>query len=479
MNNLVLNGTLLLGNTDGSLYGRLYVGTLYSGSQTISGNATVLFGGSGNNGIYNYNNGNGVGATLTIAPTVTLRGKAGFLDNNYPLATIVNQGTISADVAGGQLSLGGTGTFTNQATLSAFNGGTLSINGAWNSTLGSTITVNNSTLNLGGSFTQTGLTLDRTGGTVNLVGTVTGNLVLDATTGAWNMAGGALHGGTLTETGVGQLLPTSSGGTLDGMTVNGDLDLSQQNTANLTVMNNLVLNGTLSLGTADGSLFGRLYVGTYGSGSQTISGNATVVFGGSSNNGIYNYNNGSGAGATLTIAPTVALRGTAGFLDNNYPQATIVVQGEISAEAAGGQLRLGGTGTFIAQATASALTGGTLSINGSTVVDDPDVLRTTADGTILLTGSLSGNTHNISLFKTPGRVQFNGGTAGALRLLEAMSSDGGNVAASFTNNFAYGTLTLGSNSYVRLVDQSDNAAGAARKLSMPTPSWCQAAQRSI
>ena len=206
LNNLVLNGTLLLGNTDGSLYGRLYVGTYGSGSQTLSGNATVLFGGSGNNGIYNNNNGNGAGATLTIAPTVTLHGTAGFLDNYYTQATIVNQGTISADVAGGQLSLGNIGTFTNQATLSALNGATLNLKGTWTSALGSTITVNNSTLNLGGSFTQTGLTLDRTGGTVNLVGTVTGNLVLDATTGVWNLAGGALRGGTLTETGAGQLL---------------------------------------------------------------------------------------------------------------------------------------------------------------------------------------------------------------------------------------------------------------------------------
>ena len=222
MNNLVVNGTLLLGNTDGSLYGRLYVGTYGSGSQTLSGNATVLFGGSGNNGIYNNNNGNGAGATLTIAPTVTLHGTAGFLDNYYTQATIVNQGTISADVAGGQLSLGNIGTFTNQATLSALNGATLNLKGTWTSALGSTITVNNSTLNLGGSFTQTGLTLDRTGGTVNLVGTVTGNLVLDATTGVWNLAGGALRNGTLTETGAGQLLGTSSGGTLDGMTVNGN-----------------------------------------------------------------------------------------------------------------------------------------------------------------------------------------------------------------------------------------------------------------
>ena len=55
--------------------------------------------------------------------------------------------------------------------------------------------------------------------------------------------------------------PTSSSGTLDGITVNGDLDLSQQSGAYVTVKNGLVLNGTLLLGSVNGSTYGRIYFG--------------------------------------------------------------------------------------------------------------------------------------------------------------------------------------------------------------------------
>ena len=61
----------------------------------------------------------------------------------------------------------------------------------------------------------------------------------------------------------------TSGGTLDGVTVNGDLDLSVFNT-HVTVINGLVLNGTATLGTHT-----RMY---FSNGSQTLGGTGTVVF---------------------------------------------------------------------------------------------------------------------------------------------------------------------------------------------------------
>ena len=69
-----------------------------------------------------------------------------------------------------------------------------------------------------------------------------------------------------------------------------------------------------------------------------------------------------------------------------------------------------------------------------------------------------GNTQNPALYKPQGTVTLNGtGTSSSPQQLEAMSADLLGTAAGFTNNFAYGTLILGSNTYVQLVDQSQNS----------------------
>jgi hypothetical protein len=132
--------------------------------------------------------------------------------------TIVNQGTISADVSGMTLRVQG-GTLTNQGTLEAKNGGTLTLANMWSNA--GTINAANSTVNLGGVFTTAGLNLPafvNTGGTVNLTGTLdnTGTtLALNAATGSWNLAGGTIKNGTLTASGGSKLIFTTSGGTLD------------------------------------------------------------------------------------------------------------------------------------------------------------------------------------------------------------------------------------------------------------------------
>ncbi len=79
-----------------------------------------------------------------------------------------------------------------------------------------------------------------------------------------------------------------------------------------------------------------------------------------------------------------------------------------------------------------------------------------------VSGSLLGDTQNADAFAPQGDVVFDGagGTNNPPQLLEAMSSDLGAVQAGFTNNFAYGTISLTANSYVRLVDQTQNSGGS-------------------
>ena len=105
-----------------------------------------------------------------------MRGKNGQVLNNYSSGTTVNQGTISADVSGGTIQIGdGFGTFQNQGTLSALNGGTLNVYGPWINAAGANITAGaGSTLNLGSSTTNwsNAGTITATNATVNLGGSV-------------------------------------------------------------------------------------------------------------------------------------------------------------------------------------------------------------------------------------------------------------------------------------------------------------------
>ena len=132
INGLALNGVATLGNNYASLG--------FEGTQALSGSGSVVFQ-SGGNGI-NAMRATQAGMTLTIGPSITVHG--GGANPGYgggigyngvfggPLnITIINQGTISADVAGAYINIvvGPSGVFTNLGTLQANNGGTLLVNG--------------------------------------------------------------------------------------------------------------------------------------------------------------------------------------------------------------------------------------------------------------------------------------------------------------------------------------------------------------
>ena len=140
---------------------------------------------------------------MTLGADLTVRGGRGHIGKQISTGGangVINQGTILADVAGQTLTIdptGNGGTFSNQGTVTVVNGATLVLGSNWtnaaaitvtNSTLtltdtwdnDGTLTANDSTVNLGGAFTLAELgTFNRTGGTVNLTGT------LDNSGGAW------------------------------------------------------------------------------------------------------------------------------------------------------------------------------------------------------------------------------------------------------------------------------------------------------
>ena len=106
---LTVNGTVLVGSTVTSNYGLIN----WAGSQTWAGGGEILFGESGNNRI----NDTLGGTTLTIGSSLTMHGQNALLRANQGGSSILNQGTIASDVAGGVFAVTA-GTFTNAGILS-------------------------------------------------------------------------------------------------------------------------------------------------------------------------------------------------------------------------------------------------------------------------------------------------------------------------------------------------------------------------
>ncbi|MCE9591901.1 MAG: Ig-like domain-containing protein [Planctomycetes bacterium] len=428
-NGLTLNGILTLGAN--------YTRVIFSGTQTLGGTGSVVFGDFYANTLYaNQNN-----TTLTIGSSMTVHGgsaqgyggQIGYSDyfGGGTNVALVNQGTINADVNATSLTIKptGVGTFINSGSLQATNGGTLNLTGIWDNN--GTLSETNSTLNLNGAFTTADIgTFSRTGGTVNLTGvlTNTGNtLALNTTTGSWNLVSGTIIGGTVTATGGAALTATASGGTLNGVTLSTDLNLTTIN-ANVTVTNGLTLNGVLTLGAN--------YTRIYFSGTQTLGGTGSVVFGDFYANNL----NVNQAGSTLTIGSGMTIHGGSaqgyggqiGYSDyyGGGNNVSIINQGAINADvnATGLALRPTGTGVFTNSGSAQATNGGTLNLTGTwdnngTLSETNSTLNlngafTTPDigtfsrtgGTVNLTGALTNTGNTLALNTTTGSWNLAGGS---------------------------------------------------------------------
>ncbi len=404
---LTLNGVIDLGSANGSTDGAL----VFSATETLGGSGSLLFGANQFNTVSIP-----AGQTLTVGPNVTVHGQNGVfgtsaISYNNSGGSIINQGTIAADEAGqptgtplGSLSILTDGGLANSGTLQASNGGTLYVynyagqsTATWSNT--GTLSVNNGTLNLGGTFTPADLgTFNRTGGTVNLIGVLNNNnapgLVLNDSTGSWNLQGGQINGGTVTTTGSNVLRAVAGGyqgqPTLNGVTLAGTLDLTAFHTR---VTNGLTLeNGTVAIAQGYSLNF---------DGAQTLGGTGTVDFtDGNTFNGLY-------ADATLTIGANVTVHGTGGRIDAGT--ANFINQGTISADVAGGDIRLSGT-AWSSTGTLQALNGDSLDLESSW--SNAGTIRE-IDSTVYLGGS----------FKTSalGTVR---GAGGAVDLIGTLTNDG-------------------------------------------------------
>ena len=217
-------------------------------------------------------------------------------------------------------------------------------------------------LNLGGSFTTADIgTLARAGGVVNLTGILTntgGTLILDATMGSWNLMNGTVIGGTVAFADGSSFLTTTGNGTFDGVTLNGDMTIS--NGQSLTVVNGLTLNAILTLASTSTGFNTDL---RFGGGIQTLAGTGEVLLAGSASNNRLVLG-ATGGGTTLTIGPGIEVHGRGSIIDNST--SSLVNEGVISADVPGQSLTVGITNfSFTNNGILEALVGATMNVNSS------------------------------------------------------------------------------------------------------------------
>ena len=235
------NGTIDIGAADSSTYGTLN----FVGAQTWSGTGSVVFGGSFENSITNASL-SGDSGTLTIGSGITIDGTSGLIGS--PGLPLFNQGTIDASESGDGIGVQGSD-WTNSGTLEATNGGYLGLYGTWSNSGSITATGAASQAILAGVSSDTGsinasssaqvffrgtatltgtTTFDGSGGTVTFEGTLdeSGNTVtLDDPGISYVLAGGSIDAGTVATTGGATLVANNNGGTFDGVTFDGTLDM--------------------------------------------------------------------------------------------------------------------------------------------------------------------------------------------------------------------------------------------------------------
>ncbi len=246
-----------------------------------------------------------------------------------------NYGTIVVDPS--TISLGSSIAISpsdpSAFTYSWSNQGTLSID-------------SDSTINLGGILTtdqfNTLIAQFQAGGQSlgGLIGTLDnstadnptsgGVLTLSASTGPLTLDGGEIYQGEITTDGANDLVATTLGGTLDGVTLAGTFDMTQFQGSSVTVLDGLTLNGTIELGGVDNTPdYADLYFGSSGDNTpQTVSGTGSIQVGAAY---IYNFSNGqnnstytaiyNSSNDTLAFGPNITIEGARS--NNSYGPVNI------------------------------------------------------------------------------------------------------------------------------------------------------------
>ncbi len=411
------------------------------------------------------------GATLTLASTTWLRqsgsagvggvvavGSIGAAPGAGLPDMLVNQGTITAGVAGATLDIAGSGSFLNQGTIAVSNGATLEIATAGFANTG-TISVSNATLALGGTFSASLLSglghVSLSAGQLEILGTAdnTGSTLSLAALGPLTLAGTILNG-TVVDQGGGLSLSPGTG-VLDGTSYVGTLNLGAAGAA-------LTLTDGARVSSAGGGAGSILDTGAASAlllrGVQTID-NATVSLGSAAPAGAAIATTdlflaSSATTATLGAHLVVQQAGAYASLQANgwspvpgFGVAdTMVNQGSITAAIAGGRFAISGYGTFVNQGAITVSGGDTLAVTVGQFGNTGTI--TAGAGGIVLLGQPAGLYGTAPSWSNAGQIVVSGGTlvlAGGVSTSQLGTITGlsGVVQLNGTLSNAGATLALG------------------------------------
>ncbi|MFK7887738.1 MAG: PKD domain-containing protein [Gammaproteobacteria bacterium] len=268
-------------------------GFLFNNTQTLGGNAIITLNGVGNSQVSEPRLFPVNGTTLTIAPTVTVRGGKGTIGQTG--GSLVFEGVLSADVDGEQLVIGGLN-WSSNSSMSATNGGSIRFFG----------TMNNAS--------QT-LELDTTDGELVLTtGSQINNAIFNGT------AGSTLR------------VPTGSSYRWTSNVMN--IDVSLENAANINVFAGLTLNGDMLI-TAPVSPTGLLFNDT-----QLLDGTGTITIDGTGNSVIAEPRLFPFNGTTTTVGAGITVRGGNGTIGQTG--GNLVFNGTLISDRDGLFLDIGG-----------------------------------------------------------------------------------------------------------------------------------------
>ena len=438
---------------------------MFVGTQTFN-NATVNL--SGGSALTVEQSG---ATTLTLGSNVLVQGTGGIggqVLTPGPVA-LINQGILRGNVSGQNLTIGdGNLTLTNAAgaTIEAVGGGVVTIGaaaltnaGTINAGAGSSLrlsatnlintgTINvltgTSTLTLDGATTTAALANfnNTAGGTFNLTGTLTNTadtLTLGGHLGAITLAGGTIKGGIVQEAAPTFLRFTSNpSNALDGVTVLGDLNLTEGSFSRLQIRNGLTLRNEANTGNGVANVANNsflMFVGT-----QTFN-NATVNLSGGSALTVEQ----SGA-TTLTLGSNVLVQGTGGIGGQVLTPGPVALinQGILRGNVSGQNLTIGDanlTLTNAAGATIEAVGGGVVTI-GAAALTNAGTINAGAGSSLRLSATNLINTGTINVLTGTSTLTLDGATTTAA-LANFNNTAGGtfNLTGTLTNTAD--TLTLG------------------------------------
>jgi RHS repeat-associated protein len=462
MDTLVLSGGTLTGAGTLTVSGQL---TWTAG--TMSGTGSMGITATGSLNITGDTNKFLVQRTLTNAGQVTWTGAGGISTGNG--AAFINQAGATFDAQNDSPyseSFTGGSTFANAGTFRKSAGaGTTGVSVAFNNT--GTVEVRSGTLSLSGGGMDNGYFMVATGATLSFAGGThdlgTGSIVLGAgtvafTAGTANLAGAYDISGSTQVSGLAMANFNSSARTTAG-SLGGDGTLGGSGT--LTVTGTFTWTGGFMIGAGTTAIAATGILSLTGDYPKSLSQRTLTNAGLATWAGAGGIGMGNGATLINQAGATFDAQGDAGLFPRFAGASAFINAGTFKKSSGAGTTQVLNV-TFSNSGSVEVRSGTVSFADGSLELDGSARLAVQPGVSVTVGGNLIGNTRNRDQFDALGPVLLNGmGMAATPQLLEVMSQDLGNVPAGFNRNFAYGTLALGNNTYVRLVDQARNSPGTA------------------